>query len=179
MTPAIVFLIVRLALAALLLAMLVMILRELRRGLRPAPGVGAEAPLVCLVPEPAQEDQPSFVLAGMNTIGRAPGNTILLDHASVSSYHARLAFAAGNWLLEDLGSRNGTRVNGVELHEPLAVTLGDRLQFGGIGFRLLAQGQDRLRAPGDSPPAGPPLTQDAADRTAVPAKPDEGGARDG
>lgn len=179
MTPAIAVLIVRLTLAALLLAMLVMILRELRRGLHPAAGEGAEAPPACLAPDPAQEDQPTWMLTGINTIGRAPGNSILLDHASVSSYHARLTHAAGTWILEDLGSRNGTRVNGVELHEPLAVTLGDQLQFGRIGFRLVAQGPRPPRAPGEPAPAGSTRTPDARDGTAIRAQPTEGGARDG
>lgn len=149
MTTAAIFLALRLTLAALLLAMLLVILVQLRRGLRPAPpAVGL--PMACLAPESPTHDQPSYPLAGTNTIGRAPGNSITLDHPSVSSYHARLSFGSGHWLLEDLGSRNGTRVNGLEVREPLAITYGDWVQIGSVALRLLAGG---VGSPGV--PAGP------------------------
>jgi hypothetical protein len=160
MTTAAAFLLLRLMLAALLLAILIVILVELRRGLRPMHPAGAALPMACLVPGLPTENQASFALAGMNSIGRAPGNSITLDHPSVSSYHARLSFGSGRWLLEDLGSRNGTRLNGLEVSEPLPINDGDRLQFGSVEFRLMAGGMEPPGVPAGQGPE--PVTAPAA-----------------
>ena len=47
------------------------------------------------------------------TIGRTDGNTIVLDDASVSMFHARITKRDGGFFLKDLNSTNGTFVNGV------------------------------------------------------------------
>ena len=73
-----------------------------------------------------------------NLVGRAADNTIRVDHVTVSSHHARIAFRSGRWILEDLGSRNGTRVNGIAVEGPLVITYGDDLQFGEVVFGLRA-----------------------------------------
>jgi len=152
LNPAVAFLLIRLALAAILLGLVVLILVYLRRGLRPAAPTSAGLPMARLVP--TAQELASHALAGVNTIGRSPGNSITLDHPSVSSFHARLSLASGNWLLEDLGSRNGTRLNGLEVREPLAVTYGDLVQFGGVGFRLLAGGLEASIRPSGPAEAG-------------------------
>lgn len=46
------------------------------------------------------------------TIGRAPDNTIELNDASVSGHHARIAPGDSGYILTDLGSTNGTKLNG-------------------------------------------------------------------
>ena len=46
------------------------------------------------------------------TIGRAPGNHVVLDHPTVSNHHARLSWSGGGLLVEDLSSANGTFVDG-------------------------------------------------------------------
>ena len=46
------------------------------------------------------------------TIGRAPGNDLIVEDADVSRSHARLVRSGNEWVLEDLGSANGTFVNG-------------------------------------------------------------------
>ena len=52
---------------------------------------------------------------GITTIGRATFNDIVVDHEGVSRLHARIqADSAGYWIL-DLGSSNGTYVNGIKL----------------------------------------------------------------
>ena len=45
-------------------------------------------------------------------IGRRPGNDIRLDFENVSGKHCKLRFANGLWMARDLGSTNGTTVNG-------------------------------------------------------------------
>ena len=49
-------------------------------------------------------------------IGRVPGNDIILDDPQVSRHHASLTLEGGQWVLRDLGSTNGTTVNGQPVH---------------------------------------------------------------
>jgi pSer/pThr/pTyr-binding forkhead associated (FHA) protein len=64
------------------------------------------------------------------TIGRAPGNTLVLDYPDVSARHARLRWQAGSVVLEDLGSTNGTFVRGERIRAR-AVHPGDLIQIAG------------------------------------------------
>lgn len=66
------------------------------------------------------------------TIGRAPENAIPIADASVSSKHARLYQKDGGFFLEDLGSRNGSYVNGERLSEPRQLADGDIVRFGKV-----------------------------------------------
>lgn len=84
---------------------------------------------------PAQEDMVSRLLAALDafviiegqrhvpldrpimTIGRHIENDIVLDHASVSRYHAQIRFRHGHFVLYDAGSRGGTTVNGQPVQE--------------------------------------------------------------
>lgn len=65
-------------------------------------------------------------------VGRHPGADLVLSDPTVSRWHARLErdAATGGWLLTDLGSTNGTRVNGWRVSAPQWVRPGDRLSFG-------------------------------------------------
>lgn len=76
-------------------------------------------------------------LRQVNLIGRAADNTVVLSDELVSAHHARLSFTGGQWLLEDLGSRNGTFVNEVPLESPLAVAPGDHILIGATRFELV------------------------------------------
>jgi DNA-binding response OmpR family regulator len=72
-----------------------------------------------------------FLLQGSITrIGRYPDNDIVLPSPSVSRYHAELRYAAGHYVLYDLGSRNGTDVNGVAVQAPYPLRQGDRITIG-------------------------------------------------
>jgi pSer/pThr/pTyr-binding forkhead associated (FHA) protein len=65
------------------------------------------------------------------TIGRSPENSIRLDDTSVSSRHAEVVLVAENCYLKDLGSTNGTVVNGQPVKE-VQLRAGDRIRFGKI-----------------------------------------------
>lgn len=82
------------------------------------------------------QDGIKFKLQGANLIGRAADNSILLTDDSVSAHHARLTYISGQWILEDLGSRNGTFVNDLPVDQPLVVTYGDQVRFGSSMFLL-------------------------------------------
>lgn len=73
-------------------------------------------------------------------IGRAPGADVVLRDGRVSGSHARLEDRGDGWTLVDLGSRNGTRVNG-ELVVERELRPGDRVTMGSVvlGFELLDQ----------------------------------------
>ncbi|MBT8227173.1 MAG: FHA domain-containing protein [Dactylosporangium sp.] len=62
-------------------------------------------------------------------VGRAPDNTIVLDDLLVSRYHAELVRGAGAYQVVDLGSNNGTFVNG-QRADRVTLRPGDRVSFG-------------------------------------------------
>jgi hypothetical protein len=86
------------------------------------------------------------------TIGRTQDCDLRIADLSVSRRHALLERGEDGWLLSDLGSHNGTRVNGWLVREPVPVRPGDILQFGSAVFIIRGDG-----GTGDPPvSAGPP-----------------------
>jgi hypothetical protein len=77
-------------------------------------------------------------LISPTTIGRDEDQcqVALSNDTQVSRLHARLEESGGNWLLTDLGSSNGTFVNGVRIHTPTLVSPGDQIVVGGTTFAL-------------------------------------------
>jgi FHA domain/Domain of unknown function (DUF1707) len=69
-------------------------------------------------------------------VGRSRACDCVLAEPSVSRRHAELRRGGDRWVLRDLGSRNGTRVNGVRLLDEVEVGPGDRVSFGDARFRL-------------------------------------------
>ncbi|WP_175439222.1 DUF1707 and FHA domain-containing protein [Streptomyces vilmorinianum] len=69
-------------------------------------------------------------------IGRDPANGLRLSHETVSRLHAELSLQGGLWVLRDLGSTNGTTVNGRRVTGAVAVRAGDMVGFGQMSFRL-------------------------------------------
>lgn len=63
------------------------------------------------------------------TIGREEGNLLRLNDERVSRYHAKVQFDDGDLILTDLGSTNGTRVNG-QVIEIRRLRIGDRITLG-------------------------------------------------
>jgi predicted component of type VI protein secretion system len=73
----------------------------------------------------------AFTLEGDQiTIGRDPVNEIVINDAEISRRHARLTFQGGKYVLEDLGSTNGTFVNGQRLAGPRVLKAGEVVSFG-------------------------------------------------
>lgn len=71
------------------------------------------------------------------TIGREKTNTIACDgDSSVSRQHARITESGGAYVLEDLGSSNGTLLNGAKITGPSTLKSGDEIRFGGQHFRF-------------------------------------------
>ncbi|WP_314178610.1 FHA domain-containing protein [Streptomyces winkii] len=84
------------------------------------------------------------------SIGRAPGSMLRLNHFTVSRTHAQLRSTGDGWKLRDLGSSNGTWVNGSRVTGSVRVRPGDVVRFGQIGFKLAL-----TRPPSPQPPAHP------------------------
>jgi hypothetical protein len=75
------------------------------------------------------------------TIGRAMACDFTLADLSVSRWHARLYRKDEDWLLSDLGSTNGTRLNGWRVTTAVPVRAGDQVSFGSVTFVI----RDRAR----------------------------------
>ncbi|MEG3626918.1 DUF1707 and FHA domain-containing protein [Streptomyces poriticola] len=71
-------------------------------------------------------------------IGRDPACGLRLHHETVSRVHAELVRQGGLWILRDLGSTNGTTVNGRRVIGAVVVQEGDQIGFGRMAFRLAA-----------------------------------------
>lgn len=72
------------------------------------------------------------------TIGRAPDNTITLDHPQVSRYHAMIERLGTRQRIKDLKSANGVFVNGQRIEREAWLNEGDEVRIGGIKLRLAA-----------------------------------------
>jgi EAL domain-containing protein (putative c-di-GMP-specific phosphodiesterase class I) len=88
------------------------------------------------------EDQPVRqvrVDASRFVIGRKSEASLCIPSPTVSREHAELTVVDRGLLLRDLGSTNGTYVNGVRIEQPCTVGHGDLLQFGQVIFRVVQQ----------------------------------------
>ena len=70
------------------------------------------------------------------TLGRSPDNRIVLRDDLASRNHAEVFPQADGWAVRDLGSRNGTRVNGQLISKPTRITFNDIILVGGSEFVL-------------------------------------------
>ena len=81
--------------------------------------------------EPSSEAGAAYAVENEATLGRGGGCTVPLGFDTfVSQVHARAIDRDGTLWIEDLGSRNGTFVNGEQVHEPTKVAKGARVQVG-------------------------------------------------
>jgi Inner membrane component of T3SS, cytoplasmic domain len=64
------------------------------------------------------------------TIGRAPDSTLVIDDDYASSRHARIYPAEGVWIVEDLGSTNGTWIDRTRITSPTVLAVGAPLRVG-------------------------------------------------
>ncbi|MEH0842459.1 FHA domain-containing protein [Micromonospora sp. CPCC 205711] len=88
---------------------------------------------------------------------RAPGNELPIDSKLVSRLHALVERFPSGWTIRDLGSTNGTTVNGGPLREARLLRDGDRVEIGParLVFRAPAQ-LAGTRTVGVAPPPAPP-----------------------
>jgi len=103
----------------------------------------------------------SFKLKLKTTIGRERDNDVTLLDLKASRYHATITLEGGQWLLQDLGSVNGTILNDVALTTPTPLQSGDQIT---IGETILAF---RTPTPSSAEPlaAASPATPSTAGRS--------------
>ena len=89
----------------------------------------SEAPAVAVTESPTQAGL-TFRVTGPLILGRSPEADVVLQDPYASDFHVRLAFQGGEVRLHDLGSTNGTLVNGERVGAPLSLRRGDRVQIG-------------------------------------------------
>lgn len=75
-------------------------------------------------------------ILGPVVIGRAPSSDIVIDEPFVSATHARFTLQGPALVLEDLGSTNGTLVNGHGITQPVTLREGDEVQVGDTIMRV-------------------------------------------
>jgi pSer/pThr/pTyr-binding forkhead associated (FHA) protein len=95
-----------------------------------------EKPLQLVVLEPGDQRGRAFTLGNEVTLGRAAGCQVTLDDNYVSQLHARVFSRDGRYLVEDLGSTNGTYLNRQKVSGPMSIDPGDRLQIGNTVLEL-------------------------------------------
>ncbi|MDO8362622.1 MAG: FHA domain-containing protein [Actinomycetota bacterium] len=92
-------------------------------------------PTRLIVLEPKVRKGSAYPIAGELSFGRAPTCSIgLPDDTFASQLHARMYHRDGGVWLEDLGSTNGTHVNGGRIAVPTQLVAGDRVQIGSTIF---------------------------------------------
>lgn len=70
------------------------------------------------------------------TIGRRSNCDCVLDDKTVSTTHSKLSFLQNKWWIEDLGSRNGTFLNEIQINEPTILNYKDIVRCGKIEFKI-------------------------------------------
>lgn len=78
----------------------------------------------------------SIAVHGPVIVGRSPGADIVIGAGYVSGRHARFTLMGQNLFVEDLGSTNGTYVNGRPISEPVALKNNDVVTVGDVAIRV-------------------------------------------
>jgi DNA-binding winged helix-turn-helix (wHTH) protein len=79
------------------------------------------------------------LIEGANVVGREPGVTIHIDSPGVSRHHARIMVTNGEATIEDLGSKNGTQLNGTRITRPARLADGDQIGLGAVKLTFQSQ----------------------------------------
>lgn len=109
--------------------------RKAPKGKAPKPAKarrGTTTPGRLTIVEPPARAGAGFVLGPELTVGRAGGCSIVLDEQYVSQVHCRIFVRDGSVFVEDLGSTNGTWVNGTRAVGQMPARAGDRVQVGNV-----------------------------------------------
>jgi transcriptional regulator with PAS, ATPase and Fis domain len=97
-----------------------------------------------VVSEEGSHQSSEIIIGTLTAIGRAQGNDIRLDDPRVSRHHAVVRqHEDGGWVLSDLGSSNGTYVNGQRVLLPCRLRNGDVVKVGSTSLKFVHKGSER------------------------------------
>jgi hypothetical protein len=108
-------------------------------------------PLVLVQEKPVEGRE--HRLEGDLTLGRTDADVLLPD-PQVSRRHAAIRLEDGTPVIEDLGSTNGTFVNGEQISEPRRLEVGDQVRLGAVALRLKPAAEGTQMAPRPQGSAG-------------------------
>lgn len=96
-------------------------------------------------------------------IGKGPRNDIVIADPAVSTAHAMVRLEGSAYTINDIGSRNGTFVNGERVAESLQLSHGDVIGIGlsKLTFRLSDHSETSLIPAASKPAVPPPLTEES------------------
>jgi FHA domain-containing protein len=120
--------------------------------------MGHGRPTAALVVRQGSQAGMSFVISGSQVVlGREEGLDIVLQDPESSRRHARVSWQGGRYLIEDMGSTNGTFVNGIQLTMPQALNPGDSIAIGQTALVFQLAGADVGQGFYQSPPPQAPV----------------------
>lgn len=99
---------------------------------------------------------------GVYRVGRQPPAELVIADGTISASHAELQVSGENCTVRDLGSRNGTWVNGVMIRSATSVGSSDQLRFGSIVATIEAAGRPATSRQPQGPAAAPQAAAPAA-----------------
>lgn len=104
-----------------------------------------------------------YPVAGSAVIGRLRSNSVFIDDHKLSREHARVQFDGKVFILQDLGSKNGTLHNGQKIQQPATLRDNDTVRVGDIVFRFHLD-------PGDPQPPAPVMAPEHSHHAAEEAE---------
>jgi DNA-binding winged helix-turn-helix (wHTH) protein len=113
----------------------------------------APAPPVAIVARLLYRGRTIALSAGVHVLGRDEGSSVHVDATTVSRRHATLVLEASQATIQDLGSKNGTRVNDRRISGVAVLSDGDCIQLGSIALTFRVGTSDSTRSMSASSPA--------------------------
>jgi pSer/pThr/pTyr-binding forkhead associated (FHA) protein len=96
----------------------------------PPPAPASAAPAHLVVVDGPKAGTSLSLAGGSITIGRSPDSTLVLDDDFASTHHARLTPRGDGWIVEDVGSTNGTFVGRSRVRDAVEVGVGTPIRVG-------------------------------------------------
>ena len=124
-----------------------------------------------------QPNQSYEITGDITTLGRDIGNDIVINDRETSRQHLRVLLSSGVVSIEDLGSTNGTFVNGKRVSGVTALNSGDMIGLGEtvtLGFEVQRAPSLAAAESGDEMPTPPPMHAPASEAPYAPAQPSYG-----